>query len=370
MEKSPLYLLQKKIDNIMDIALKNHVFTAGSIGFWAKKGFARKGCIFNYGFAKGCGERIAVDDRTCFDLASLTKPLVVSLSLLTLLEKGKLHLEDKLSTFFNRVSVDKQNIKILDLLCHSGGLPAHRPYYKRLISIPSIERKKKLIEWILNERLLYEPGSECIYSDLGYILLGRIIEKVSGETLDRYWEKNISSSINLSNGLFFGNKIKKDVTTYVETGVCEWSGRDLYGIVNDNNSRVVGGVTGHAGLFGTTKALLTLCENLILGYRGEKEHLFYSSELFRMVLEGKRTPWIFGFDTPTKGLSSSGKYFSDKTIGHLGFTGTSFWIDLEQDIAIVVLTNRVLCGESLLAIKKLRPLLHDTIMEFLIQKTA
>jgi CubicO group peptidase (beta-lactamase class C family) len=370
MEKRPDDILRKKIDKLLGKALKNHVFTACSVGFFIKKENATEGDILNYGSA-GEGQSIfPVDDETVFDLASLTKPLVTSLSVLALLEEGKLNIEDRLPKFFDTSSTGKQNITLLHLLTHSSGLPAHRPYYKKLVDLSHKERMDRLIDWILDENLLFKPGAENLYSDLGFILLGRIIEKVSGESLDEYWERKITTPLGLDKELFFASKRKTAPSVCAVTGVCGWSKLGLCGKVHDDNCRALGGVTGHAGLFGSAKSVLTLCENIMLQFQGERQHPSYSSENFRNVFSTKQGPWRFGFDTPTGGLSSSGKYFSNLTVGHLGFTGTSFWIDLQRGIAIVFLTNRVICGEALTPIKRLRPLLHDTIMEFLIKKSG
>lgn len=362
--------MRKKIDKLLGEALKKQVFTACSVGFFIKKENATEGDILNYGSA-GEGQNIfPVDDETVFDLASLTKPLVTSLSVLALLEEGKLNIEDRLAKFFETSSAGKKNITLLHLLSHSSGLPAHRPYYKKLMDLPHAERMDRLIDWILAENLLFKPGVDNLYSDLGFILLGRIIEKISGESLDEYWERKIITPLDLENELFFASKRKTAHMVCAATGVCGWSKSGLCGKVNDDNCRALGGVAGHAGLFGSAKAVLSLCENIMLQFQGDRPHPSYSSEYLRKVFSTKQGPWMFGFDTPSAGLSSSGKYFSDLTVGHLGFTGTSFWIDLQGGIAIVFLTNRVICGESLTPIKRLRPLLHDIIMEFIIKKSG
>jgi CubicO group peptidase (beta-lactamase class C family) len=370
MEKRPYNLLKKNVDKLIDEALKNHVFTACSVGFFRKADTAIRGNIFNYGFT-GEDQRIfPVDERTVFDLASLTKPLVTSLSVLALLEEGKLQLDDTIDKYFKTRLPGHKNVKILHLLTHSSGLPAHRPYYKKLIDLSQSKRENQVIDWILEEKLLFQPGADNLYSDLGFILLGRIIEKVSGSSLDEYWQAMITRPLGLDKGLFFDSKNKKGADVYVTTGKCPWSKIRLCGKVHDDNCRALGGVAGHAGLFGSAETLLSLCENVMLQFKGDRQHPSYSTENLNKVFSSKQGPWRFGFDTPTGGLSSSGKYFSDMTIGHLGFTGTSFWIDLQRGIAIVLLTNRVICGEKLTPIKRLRPLLHDTIMEFLIKKSG
>ncbi len=360
--------MEKKTDRLIREALKSRVFTACSVGYFIKKKNKIAGNIFNYGYAGEDQSNSPVDDETVFDLASLTKPLVTSLSVLALLEEEKLNIEEKVAKYFEKTSPESKNITLLHLLTHSSGLPAHRPYYQKLMAIPYAERMDTLIRWILAEKLSFMPGAENLYSDLGFILLGKIIEKISGESLDEYWERKIIAPLGLNKGLFFASRRKMDNMVCATTGTCGWSKKSLCGVVNDENCRSLGGVAGHAGLFGTAKAVLSLCENIVMQFQGERQHPSYSSENLRKAFRNKQGTWAFGFDTPTAGLSSSGKYFSDLTIGHLGFTGTSFWIDLQRGIAIVFLTNRVNSGESLTPIKRLRPLLHDTIMQILIKK--
>ena len=365
MEKNTKMLLHKKIDEILKISLKNIVFTGCSIGFLVKSGNGFCRTIYNYGSSGDDNNAFAVSEKSVFDLASLTKPLVTSLSLLPLLQDGEISLNDSIHKFFGARSIGKENITLFHLLTHSSGLPAHHPYYRELIEFPENVRKERLIDLILRENICYEPGSENIYSDLGFMLLGHIIEIVSGESLDNYWHRTIIKPLGLENGLFFANKKEIGSKVYVDTGKCGWSKTRLYGKVNDDNCRAIGGVAGHAGLFGTSQAVISLCENILLQYKGVRKHPAYSGDTLRKVLSRKHGTWEFGFDTPSPGQSSSGKYFSDKSIGHLGFTGTSFWIDLEKEIVIVFLSNRVFCGDQLQAIKKLRPLLHDTIMELI-----
>ncbi len=368
MEKRTADICHEKIDIFIADALEKHVFSACSIGYFKVGERGTEGNIFHYGCA-GRGESFcAVDERTVFDLASLTKPLVTSLSMLALLEENKINLDQNINDFFKVSIQDQRRITLFHLLTHSSGLPAHRHYYKKLLSISCEKRMDSLMEWILGENLLFKPGSEIIYSDLGFMLLGIIIEKVSGHSLDAYWRRKIAHPLDLENDLFFASKEKKDSRVYAATGECGWSKKRLYGEVNDDNCRALGGVAGHAGLFGTAKAVLTMCENILLQYTSRRHHPSYSSQTLRTALNNKKGNWRFGFDTPSAGLSSSGKYYSDLSIGHLGFTGTSFWIDLQREIAIVLLTNRVLCGEDLSSIKRLRPLLHDVLMADLIKE--
>ncbi len=357
--------LEKKLDICLTNALKNKVFSGCSVGIFkvGKKRIEKK--IYYYGENQYGIDAVPVDEWTIFDLASLTKPLVTALCILALVEEGKVALEDRLKLFFNQVSGAAKDIKILQLLNHTSGFPAHCPYYLDLLHLEKEYRFDQLEALILEEKIIYAPGTMSVYSDLGYILLGRIIEKITGESLDSYWSRKIIVPLQLVEGLFFTNNRNADTKVYATTGNCIWSKKPLSGTVHDDNCRAVGGVAGHAGLFGTTTGLLSFCENVFLLYKGLYQHPSISSYTFKQHIDNKVMDRRFGFDIPTGDSSSSGRYYSDCAIGHLGFTGTSFWLDLIKGIGIVFLTNRVYCGEELDSLKKLRPLVHDTIIELL-----
>lgn len=357
------------LESVICKYLKNNVFTACSLGVYRTKSRAQSEHTCFYGTAGKAESKNGLDKDAVFDLASLTKPLVTVLSFWTLVEEGRCHIGDSLAKFFSpSVPIDKKAITIYQLLTHSSGLPPHQPYYENLTGLNESSRENRVVDWILNEKLQYEPGTETLYSDLGFILLGRIIEIVSGESLDGYWQRKIISHLQLGRDLFFASRKETDHYVYVPTGSCIWSNMSLYGYVHDDNCRALGGVAGHAGLFGTLGGVLKLCKELLLLYNGESEKFPFSQDTLHKMLENKKGEWFCGFDSPTPPLSSSGRYFSEKTIGHLGFTGTSFWIDLLQGVIVVLLTNRVYCGEELTGIKEFRPLIHDMIMEKLIKK--
>jgi CubicO group peptidase (beta-lactamase class C family) len=368
MKKWSRKVLKKKLDILTSEAMEKHVFSACSIGLSITGQNEKEEYIFNYGYLGDEFERKPVDDGTFFDLASLTKPLATSLSLISLLQEEKLHIEDKLSYFFDFHSSDKRKISIFHLLTHSSGLPAHRPYFLKLLNVPQEQRMEDVVHWILSEKLSFQPGTNNLYSDLGFILLGKIIEKIAGESLDQHWTKKILCPLGIEDLLFFSNKQFERAIIFAETGTCQWSNKKLCGTVHDDNCRALGGVAGHAGAFGSTRGVLALCDNIEKQFRREKQCQDYNPGYKGKISSSKYGNWIFGFDTPTAGSSSSGKYFSKQSIGHLGFTGTSFWIDIERGITIVLLTNRVVYENSLIPIKIFRPLLHDTIMDAIIEK--
>jgi len=298
-----------------------------------------------------------------FDLASLTKPLVTSLSILSLVKNGSIALTDKLSTYLKLTGVGAEKITIEHLLEHTAGLPAHHEYFRSLIALSEDVRAKAILDSIQQEKLFTRPGTTELYSDLGFILLGKLVEKMSGDTLSEYWQREIIGPLGLENGLYFAAKKDLSGIVFPTTGMCLWSNKELSGIVNDDNCRSMGGVAGHAGLFGTTEGLLDLLHILMQMYGESYSHPSFTFAAVAKILGTTHGRFVVGFDTPTGVTPSSGKYFSDKTLGHLGFTGTSFWMDCEKKIAVVVLTNRVLCGADLSGIRRFRPAVHDLIME-------
>lgn len=354
--------IKKTIDILVEKEMKRPLFSGCSVGYHSKRS---QGRVYHYGRTGFEAGNQLVGDETLYDLASLTKPLVISLSLFVLLEAGKIGLDDPLSLYYGKRRNNKDPIRINDLLNHCSGLPAHKNFYKKLIKYPVNDRKRVVVEMILEQGRQYRPQRKEIYSDLGFMLLGDIVEKVSRQNLDIFWQETICRPLGLDKSLFFPKFGERSSESYMSTGICGWSAERLSGKVHDDNCRALGGVAGHAGLFGTTAALLAFCKHLLQQMTGEAEHPAYSAEILRQaLLGGKETAWACGFDSPHPTASSSGHYFSSASRGHLGFTGTSFWIDPQQQMVIVLLTNRVLCGDANPgAIKTFRVAVHDAIMQ-------
>ncbi len=367
MEKIDLYDLKCHLDRLFKNAIEEKAFSAVALGFSFIKDIEIKRKILFYG-SSGKKE-IYVDNQTFFDLASLTKPLVTVLSLLSLIEERKIFFDSLLQSLFSfKIPEDKKNIRLFHLMSHCSGLPSYRPYFKNLMKFPLELRRREVITNILEEELENLPGMKSVYSDLGYILLGYIVEEISGERLNEYWKKKIAIPLSLEKKILFPTKEDRCASTYASTRNFFNEEEDIYLDVHDDNCRVLGGVAGHAGLFGTVEGVLSLCENLLLEWHDRSKHPSYSNELLRKVFKKeKRVGWTLGFDTPSVQNSSSGIYFSKNSVGHLGFTGTSFWIDIEKNIVIVLLTNRVCWGIDNVKIKTIRPLVHDMIMKELLK---
>jgi CubicO group peptidase (beta-lactamase class C family) len=306
-------------------------------------------------------------EETLFDLASLTKPLATALSLGVLAGEGAIDLNAPLSDFLP-APPDKAGITLRQLLSHSSGLPAFRPYFHRLMSAPEADRRGLLLGLALEEPLESLPGEAARYSDVGYILLGAVAERASGVRLDRLAEKRIFEPLLGTSSLHF--RPRGEANPEFETAAtesCPRRGKVLVGEVHDESCWAAGGVCGHAGLFGKAGDVALLLLHLRRIYLGEAEGPLpraMLSRLFRRQAAPPGTDWGLGFDHPSLAGSSAGRHFSKSLcVGHLGFTGCSFWMDLEHDLLVVLLSNRVHPSRENDAIRRLRPRLHDAVFE-------
>ena len=173
-----------------------------------------------------------------------------------------------------------------------------------------------------------------------------------------------------SSGYFHGKRNASEFSRYAETEMCPWRKRRLLGEVHDENAYVIGGVAGHAGLFGTAQDIFRLLSILYNLYGGKPGVVTLKPEVIQTFWARqnitRESSWALGFDMPSKNDSSSGKYFSPNSIGHLGFTGPSFWFDIDVNLLVILLNNRIYFGrETTLKIKEFRPMIHDKIREYL-----
>jgi serine-type D-Ala-D-Ala carboxypeptidase len=308
----------------------------------------------SYGALGGPGTA-AVTIKTLFDLASLTKVLSTTPCWMRLTSRIPGILDQPLYTWFPDAPADKRSITPRQLLAHSSGLPAWRPYY---LYDSGWTVNRLVAEKIFQEDLAYPTGQGCVYSDLGFIVLAAIVEKETGKPLDQLVRDEIFTPLKLSDDLGFNLSEEKHRMAWTREG-------EAPGQVNDLNARSLGGVSGHAGLFGTAEAVAEVAEEILKGLTGQSG--MFDSETVRtfcqraqLVADSTRA---LGFDTPSEEGSSSGKHFSAQSLGHTGFTGTSLWIDPSKGIVVVLLTNRVFRGEPDMRIKAFRPQIHDAIME-------
>ena len=314
-------------------------------------------------------------NSTRVDLASFTKPLATTLATMVLVQDGRLDLDQTLGSAISDFSgTDKAQIAVRQLLSHTSGLPDYQPYYKELIKLPPSERKASLRKLLVAERLIHAPGQTCLYSDVGFMILEWLVEVVAKKPLDHFVEETLYRPLKLKD-LFFvplnEEKGRKE-HPYAATEACPWRGKILDGEVHDDNAYAVGGVAGHAGLFGTAQAVYVLLQKLFNTYLGKPNAVIFHQNLVQTFFQRQPGPgsWALGFDTPTQPDSSSGKYFSDQSVGHLGFTGTSFWVDLFKGVMVILLTNRIHPNRENERIKAFRPLLHDTVVDSILGQSS
>ncbi len=354
---------RRNIEGILLSCLNDEAFSGCALGVsrLRSEGFERLH-VFAGKTDKGNNAE-EVNKRSFFDVASLTKPLVSVLSILSLIKEGKICFEETLETLLPvDIPADKKRIDVIHLLSHRSGLPSHREYYRKAVHGENLDAEK-LVEIILQEKLENKPGEKYKYSDLDYMLLGEIIKWKSGESLESYWRRRIVEPLFISEN-FRCQGLVENEDSFVSTGKCSWSKKALQGEVHDDNCRAVQEMMGHAGLFATLGGTMLLCENILLNYLGRSSHPSYERNDLLYILNRKNhNHRVIGFDVVTGDSPSSGKYFSTQTIGHLGFTGTSFWIDLKKKILIVLLTNRVIYGADKRKIQEMRPRIHDAVME-------
>lgn len=304
----------------------------------------------------GDPKKSRTDRSTLFDLASLTKVLATTPAWIVLAARQTGILDEPLTRWFPDCPSEKRIITPRLLLAHSSGLPAWRPYYLHSESADSMA--EYVLNRILREPLDYEPGQRCIYSDLGFMLLARILGMETGRNVIVFSRQEIFEPLGLSGDLMFRPQGEEHRIALTRHG-------DLPGLVNDLNGRSLGGVSGHAGLFGTAEAVGRPAREILACLKGSAG-LFHHETVKKFCTRAgicADSTRALGFDTPSDTESSSGRFFSRTSLGHTGFTGTSIWIDPEKELVVVLLTNRVLMGEADFRIKTFRPMLHDIVMK-------
>lgn len=284
-----------------------------------------------------------VTTAAMYDLASLTKPLATALVTFVLISIGKLGLETSLGAVFQDAPADKACITIRMLLSHSSGLPAYRPFFDQLSGAPLANRKDALLGMILSEPL--ENAGRPLYSDLGFMLLGLMVEKTAGMRLDDAANALVFKQFGVSGVFSWGASDRFEAyLRFPPGGYCESRRRIICGQVHDQNAWIIGGVAGHAGLFGTAPGVRDMLAALLDIYNGRVAVAGLVQEMlheaFRPQFHVSDGAWALGFDIPSATGSSSGCFFSRNSVGHLGFTGTSFWMDIDDGVIVVFLSNR------------------------------
>lgn len=319
---------------------------------------------------------------TVFDVASLTKAIVTTTLVMQAVDHGQLTLDRRLSHIFQSFSTHgKERITVRHLLSHSSGLPAYVPFYRHIVKAHSGERtgiiaSRGAVESIYNEifrgKLENLPGKVAKYSDVGFILLGAVLEVISGgATIDRLAQRHVFGPLGMSSsgyvelGTLKARGLQPATDIIAPTANCSWRGRVMCGEVHDDNAWVMGGVAGHAGLFSTAMDIHKFATEMINCWAG-RGSLISQKTMKAFWARDEAVPnstWALGWDIPSPQGSSAGRHFSRNSFGHLGYTGCSMWIDADREIDVIFLTNRVHPSPENNAIREFRPIVHDLVME-------
>lgn len=286
-------------------------------------------------------------DTTLFDMASLSKILGPTMIALRFLEEGRFRLYDTVADSFPDAPADKKDITILQLMTHTGGFPAHF-FLSDYTSDPADAARV-----ILDHPLAQAPGGDPIYSCMGYILLGKILEKISGLPLDELAENYVFSPLGMRN------------TGYHPAGNCApteldpATGKCLQGVVHDENARFLKGISANAGVFSTIDDMITFVKMLALDGKDYLSPATLSAALINRTPNSKGEFRGLGFNLAGSPRSFLGDLVSPRAYGHTGFTGTSIAIDPETKLWMVLLTNRVCPTRTNLKLSRIRCLTHN-----------
>lgn len=324
-----------------------------------------KGERFVYATGKlGVDDATKPSGSTLYDMASLTKVIVLTTLAMDAVSEGKLDLDAPVVQYlpeFGRGAGDKVHVTVRDLLLHDSGLPAHRPLWKE-----SFVRKGAILRTVTSD-LNTPPGTEMVYSDLGAITLTTILEKLYSTRVDKLFASKVSGPLGLQRMRYLPPKGWWSEIAPTEND--PWRGRILRGEVHDENAGRLGGVSGHAGLFASAEDLLRFGEWALAGSLGRTlpGTVAPPREFAAWTIRQdhpKGSSRGLGWDTPS-GVSSAGSIMSARSFGHTGFTGTSIWVDPTREVIIVLLTNRVNPTRNTPKFGLIRPAVADAVMRTL-----
>jgi beta-N-acetylhexosaminidase len=310
----------------------------------------------------------AVSADTIYDLASVTKAVVTTTSVMILVQQKRLDLDAPVTRYLPEFAAAARSdpeptwrarVTVRMLLLHDSGLPAHREFYKE------VKGRDAVLGRVLAEPLVHEPGKQVEYSDLGFILLGEIIGRVTGKSLDQYAKQNIFVPLGLGNSQFNPPpKLRAEIAPTEDDKT--FRKRLIWGEVHDQNASVMGGVAGHAGLFSTAEDVAAFAQMILNGgiYAHHRIVSRATIDLFTARQPIGNSARTLGWDVPAD-PAATGHFFSQHSFGHYGYTGTSLWIDQERGLFIILLTNRVNPTVENIKIRQVRPALHDSVFEAL-----
>lgn len=345
--------LESALDSV-DRAVDRGDFPGATIAIGSSSGVEN---TYQYGKAALYPKVSELNIDTLYDLASLTKVIGTTTLYMRFIEEGLVTFHDRVVDYVSDFKgKEKEDVTLFNLLTHTSGLPAHLPFYELCSDY------KDAIDHIANVELEYSPGTEVIYSDLGFILLGYILEEVGGSRLDELFNRYIFTPLGMENTCF--NPTTDNIAA---TEIDKATGEAIVGKCHDENGRFFDGISGHAGLFSNVGDMIKFADMLING-GCVGDDVFLAPATFETMVrnytedlnEDRAIGWCV---KGTKGrISSGGDLISSQAFGHTGFTGTSIWIDRVRDIYIILLTNRVHPSRDNNALLRFRRAFHNLVL--------
>jgi CubicO group peptidase (beta-lactamase class C family) len=341
--------MKDRVESLLDESIHKKVFTGASYAI-------KKDSRLTVGSVGAIGETDRlVNERTLFDMASCTK-LFTTIAFLRMMEEGKLALTDTVDRYLPGWSGGLTGrITMFELLTHTSMLPAHLPLYQ-------MSRDREGAIEILKQ-LLPRKSTGVEYSCLGYIILGFILEEVTGLPLDQVIDHYVTHPLGMTNTGYCPEKKLQD--NIMPSEYCTWRNRRIVGEVHDENACHMGGISGNAGIFSDISDMCLLAEAMLgnkadnkVGLLNEKTIKIMTTNYTKDYQENRGLGWCIK-NTPDL---TAGEYFSEKSFGHTGFTGTSIWIDPESECYAILLTNRVYYTREISEIRHVRQVFHNLAM--------
>jgi beta-N-acetylhexosaminidase len=344
----------RRVDSVVYDGIRDSAFSAAQLAVVKDGELIWDRAYGKYSYDAASRE---INGDALFDLASVTKVIATTSAIMKLYDQGLLRLDDPVSKYLPAFKDGlKATMTIRHLLLHRGGFPPFRKFWE------FCPTSAAMMDSVFATPLIAAPGDTTIYSDLGFMTLGKIVEKVAGRTLAEFTQREFFEPLGMRNTAYLPDPElrRRAVATEYDS---LWRKRLVQGTVHDENAEFMGGISGHAGLFSTAEDLAVFVQMLLNGGTYGGKRYLRESTIATFVATGQEggERWL-GWDKKSPKGSSAGSLFSASSYGHTGFTGTSVWVDPDRHLGVIFLTNRVHPTRANTKLFKIRPVLHDMIV--------
>lgn len=351
-----------KVYRVLQDAIDSRAFPGSAFGVMAGGDVVLSDALGSFTYDQHAP---GVQAETVFDVASVTKVVATTAIAMLLFERGELRLDTPVGELLPGFVIGRANselarrVTLRNLLAHNSGLPGYVEFFRKEATASGLFRA------CLGLPIEAEPGERNEYSDPGFILLGKALEILCRDSLSSVARKRVFEPLGMKATCYRPARPRWEQIAPTEIDET-FRQRRIQGEVQDENAWVLDGVAGHAGVFSNVPDLLRFAGGVLESYKdGSGIFKRETVELFSERQAPDGSSQALGWDTPSMSGSSAGRFFSSKSIGHLGYSGCSLWIDLEASVAVVLLTNRTWPDRKSQAIKQVRPAFHDAVRESL-----